>query len=316
MMDKKDRIPVVAVVGPTASGKSRLAVEIALGRGGEVISADSMQIYKGMDIGTAKPTEEEMRGVPHHLINFVELSHPFSVADYVSLASGCISELSAHGKLPVLAGGTGLYIRSLLQNIQFTENDKNEALRKELAQKAENQGVQALVEELRGFDPESAERIHPNNVGRMIRAIEIYRTTGITMTEQLNRSRQTPSPYDACVIGLDFKDRQKLYDRINLRVDSMMRAGLLAEAEEVLSRPGSQTALQAIGYKELLPYFRSECTLEDAVESIRRESRRYAKRQLTWFRRDGNISWIMVDEYQNFDEVVQQALRIVDQKGW
>jgi len=316
MMDRKDRIPVVAVVGPTASGKSRLAVAIALGRGGEVISADSMQIYKGMDIGTAKPTEEEMRGVPHHLINFVELSHPFSVADYVSLASGCISELSAHGKLPVLAGGTGLYIRSLLQNIQFTENDKNEALRKELAQKAENQGVQALVEELRGFDPESAERIHPNNVGRMIRAIEIYRTTGITMTEQLNRSRQTPSPYDACVIGLDFKDRQKLYDRINLRVDSMMRAGLLAEAEEVLSRPGSQTALQAIGYKELLPYFRSECTLEDAVESIRRESRRYAKRQLTWFRRDGNISWIMVDEYQNFDEVVQQALRIVDQKGW
>ncbi|WP_312693088.1 tRNA (adenosine(37)-N6)-dimethylallyltransferase MiaA [Caproiciproducens sp.] len=316
MMDKKDRIPVVAVVGPTASGKSRLAVEIALNKNGEVISADSMQIYKGMDIGTAKPTEEEMCGVPHHLINFAELSRPFSVADYVSLASGCVSELSARGKLPVLAGGTGLYIRSLLQNIQFTENDKDEALRKELAQKAENQGVQALVEELRGFDPESAERIHPNNIGRMIRAIEIYRTTGITMTEQLNRSRQTPSPYDACVIGLDFKDRQKLYKRINLRVDSMMRAGLLAEAEEVLGRPGSQTALQAIGYKELLPYFRSECTLEDAVESIRRESRRYAKRQLTWFRRDGNIIWIMMDEYESFDEVVQQALRIVDQKGW
>lgn len=316
MMDKKDRIPVVAVVGPTASGKSRLAVEIALARDGEVISADSMQIYKGMDIGTAKPTEEEMRGVVHHLINFAELSHPFSVADYVSLASGCISELSTRGKLPVLAGGTGLYIRSLLQNIQFAENDKDEGLRKELVQKAENQGVQTLVEELRGFDPESAKRIHPNNVGRIIRAIEIYRTTGITMTEQLNRSRQMPSPYDACVIGLDFKDRQKLYDRINLRVDSMIRAGLLAEAKEVLNRPGSQTALQAIGYKELLPYFRSECTLEDAVASIRRESRRYAKRQLTWFRRDGNVSWIMVDEYQNFDEVVQQALRIVDQKGW
>lgn len=316
MTDKKDRIPVVAIVGPTASGKSRLAVEIALNKDGEVISADSMQIYKGMDIGTAKPTEEEMRGVPHHLINFAELSSPFSVADYVSLASGYISELSARGKLPVLAGGTGLYIRSLLQNIQFTENDKDEALRKELAQKAENQGVQALVEELRGFDPESAERIHPNNVGRVIRAIEIYRTTGTTMTEQLNRSRQTPSPYNACVIGLDFKDRQKLYDRINLRVDSMMRAGLLAEAKEVLNRSGSQTALQAIGYKELLPYFRSECTLEDAVESIRRESRRYAKRQLTWFRRDANIRWIMIDEYQNFDEVVQQALRIIDQKGW
>nr|WP_319488217.1 tRNA (adenosine(37)-N6)-dimethylallyltransferase MiaA [uncultured Caproiciproducens sp.] len=316
MIDKSDKIPVVAVVGPTASGKSRLAVEIALCKHGEIISADSMQIYKGMSIGTAKPTKEEMRGVPHHLMDFADLSHPFSVADYVSLASNCILELNGRGKLPVLAGGTGLYIRSLLNNIQFTENNKNEALRKELAQKAENQGVQALVEELKSFDPESAERIHPNNIGRVIRAIEIYRTTGLTMTEQMKLSREKPSPYDACVIGLDFKDRQKLYDRINLRVDLMMSEGLLTEAKEVLARPGSQTALQAIGYKELLPYFNSECTLDEAVESIKRESRRYAKRQLTWFRRDENISWIMVDENKDFDEVTKQSLRIVNRKGW
>ena len=316
MMNRKEKIPVAAVVGPTASGKSRLAVELALSRNGEVISADSMQIYKGMNIGTAKPTAEEMRGVPHHLIDFAPLSQPFSVADYVSLASDCISEVHARGRLPVIAGGTGLYIRSLLQNIRFTENDKDEALRKELAEKAEKLGVQTLIDELRSFDPTSAQRIHPNNLGRVIRAIEIYRTTGVTMTEQFELSRQMPSPYDACIIGLDFQDRQKLYDRINLRVDRMMQDGLLAEAEEILNRPGAQTALQAIGYKELLPYFRSECSLDEAVESVKRESRRYAKRQLTWFRRDGNIHWIMVDEYTDFDGVIEQAFRIIDRKGW
>ncbi|TQI65848.1 tRNA (adenosine(37)-N6)-dimethylallyltransferase MiaA [Clostridium sp. KNHs216] len=316
MMNRKEKIPVAAVVGPTASGKSRLAVELALSRNGEVISADSMQIYKGMNIGTAKPTAEEMRGVPHHLIDFAPLSQPFSVADYVSLASDCISEVYARGRLPVIAGGTGLYIRSLLQNIRFTENDKDEALRKDLAEKAEKLGVQTLIDELRSFDPASAQRIHPNNLGRVIRAIEIYRTTGVTMTEQLELSRQMPSPYDACIIGLDFQDRQKLYDRINLRVDRMMQEGLLAEAEEILNRPGAQTAMQAIGYKELLPYFRSECSLDEAVESIKRESRRYAKRQLTWFRRDENIHWIMVDEYTDFDGVIEQAFRMIDRKGW
>ncbi|MGX8711194.1 MAG: tRNA (adenosine(37)-N6)-dimethylallyltransferase MiaA [bacterium] len=316
MMNRREKIPVAAVVGPTASGKSRLAVELALSRNGEVISADSMQIYKGMNIGTAKPTAEEMRGVPHHLIDFAPLSQPFSVADYVSLASDCISEVHARGRLPVIAGGTGLYIRSLLQNIRFTENDKDEVLKKELAEKAEKLGVQTLIDELRSFDPASAQRIHPNNLGRVIRAIEIYRTTGVTMTEQLELSRQMPSPYDACIIGLDFQDRQKLYNRINLRVDRMMQDGLLAEAEEILNRPGAQTAMQAIGYKELLPYFRSECSLDEAVESIKRESRRYAKRQLTWFRRDENIHWIMVDEYTDFDGVIEQAFRMIDRKGW
>lgn len=316
MMNQNEKIPVVAVVGPTASGKSRLAVELALQTDGEVISADSMQIYKGMNIGTAKPTKEEMRGVPHHLIDFADPSQPFSVADYVSLALECISEVYSRGKLPVLAGGTGLYIRSLLQNIQFIDADRDEKLREELTRKAEREGPQALVAELESFDPESAQRIDPHNIVRLVRAIEIYRTSGVTMTEQLRRSKEAPSPYDACMIGLDFKDRQMLYDRINLRVDKMMEEGLLQEAKEVLSQSGSQAALQAIGYKELLPYFNGEYSLEEAVERIKRETRRYAKRQLTWFRRDTDVHWVIIDESMDFDSVVQQAMQIINRKGW
>jgi len=307
------KIPIVAVVGPTASGKSRLAVEVALRKNGEVVSADSMQIYKGMQIGTAKPTAEEMRGVAHHLIDFADLSQPFSVANYVELASQCISELNSRGKLPIITGGTGLYVRSLLHNIQFTENDKDEVLRNELALRAEQEGTDSLVEELKQFDPHSAERIHPNNIGRIIRAIEIYRTTGITMTEQIERSKQIPTPYNACVIGLDYRNRQTLYDRINLRVDRMMDNGLLAEAKEVLSQPNSQTALQAIGYKELAPYFQGQCSLDEAVERIKRESRHYAKRQLTWFRRDEEVHWIMADDYADFEEVTQKAIRFIEE---
>ncbi len=313
-MKETAKIPVAAVVGPTASGKSRLAVEIALRKNGEVVSADSMQIYKGMAVGTAKPTAEEMCGVPHHLIDFMDLSQPFSVADYVALASERIAELDAKGRLPVIAGGTGLYVHSLLHNIQFTENDKDETLRSELAHRAEQEGVAPLVEELRQFDPESAARIHPNNIPRVIRAIEIYRTTGITMTEQLKRSREIPSPYNACIIGLDFRNRQTLYGRINRRVDLMMENGLLKEAQEVLNRPGSQTALQAIGYKELLPYFHGECSLDDAVEKIKQESRRYAKRQLTWFRRDEDINWIFIDDYSDLNEVTEAAVRLLEKE--
>ncbi len=312
MMNERMRIPVAAVVGPTASGKSRLAVELALRRGGEVISADSMQIYQGMSIGTAKPTEEEMCGVPHHLIGFAPLSHSFSVADYVPLAAQCIAEVRERGNLPILAGGTGLYVRSLLQNIDFAETDRDDALRAQLQEQAQREGTEPLMEELRRIDPESAARIHPNNIPRVIRAIEIYRTTGATMTEQLARSRQTPTPYRSCVIGLDFRDRAVLYDRINRRVDDMMASGLLEEAREVLSQH-SETALQAIGYKELQPYFSGDCTLEQAAERIKQETRHYAKRQLTWFRRDQNIHWLFVDDYSEFEELAAQALRLLDE---
>ena len=313
-MNDSEKIPVVAVVGPTASGKSRLAVEIALQRNGEVVSADSMQIYKGMNIGTAKPTAEEMRGVPHHLTDFAEPARSFSVADYVELASKCIAELHARGKLPVLAGGTGLYIRSLLQNLRFTETVRDDALRARLRETAEREGVEPLLEELRRVDPESAERIHPNNVSRVIRAIEIYRTAGISMTEQMKRSREIPSPYRACVIGLDYRDRAVLYERINRRVDEMMDSGLVEEAREVLSREHSATALQAIGYKELQPYFRGECSFDEAVCRIKQETRRYAKRQLTWFRRDEETHWIFADDCSGFDEVAARALQLIEEE--
>lgn len=307
----EQNIPVAAVVGPTASGKSRLAVELALRCGGEIVSADSMQIYTGMEIGTAKPSEAEMRGVPHHLIDFADPKTPFSVADYVELAAKCVREVHARGKLPILAGGTGLYVRSFLQNVQFTEEDRDNALREALRARAEREGVQSLVDELSSFDPDSAARIHPNNLGRIIRAIEIYRTTGVTMTRQMELSRAKPSPYRACMIGLDFLDRQKLYARINARVDEMLAAGLEAEAREVLAQ-SPLTARQAIGYKEWIPCFAGGCTREAAVEAIKQETRRYAKRQLTWFRREENMHWLHVDAYSNFSALTSAALQILD----
>lgn len=307
-----EKIPVAAVVGPTASGKSRLAVEIALRLGGEVVSADSMQIYRGMNIGTAKPTAEEMRGVPHHLLDFADPSRPFSVADYVELASACIRDVAARGRLPVLAGGTGLYVRSLLQNVRFTETDRDDALRSALREQAEREGPEPLMDELRRIDPESAERIHPNNLSRVIRAIEIYRTTGVTMTEQIARSKRD-TPYRACIVGLDFKDRQTLYRRIDRRVDRMLADGLAAEAREVLCGGAAGTALQAIGYKELAPYLEGTCSLEEAAERIKRETRHYAKRQLTWFRREEGVHWIFVDECSGFSEVTDRALRLVSE---
>lgn len=312
-MAQAEKIPVAAVVGPTASGKSRLAAELALRLGGEVISADSMQIYEGMDIGTAKPTAAEMRGVPHHLIGTVPLTHPFSVADYVAEAAKVIAQIRARGSLPVLTGGTGLYVRSLLQNIAFTESDRDGALRAALGEKAAREGAQALVEELARFDPESARRIHPNNIPRVIRAIEIYRTTGVTMTEQLRRSREAPSPYRSCVIGLDFQDRQTLYDRINRRVDEMMENGLLAEAEKIFRQEGARTAAQAIGYKELFPYLRGEITLSEAVEKIKCETRHYAKRQLTWFRRDEEIHWLPADTL-SFEQLADRAAAMISRE--
>lgn len=311
-----EKIPVAAVVGPTATGKTRLAVELALRFGGEVISADSMQIYRDLDVGTAKPTAAEMRGVPHHLIDFLDPSQPFSVADYVRLASENITEIRKRGKLPIVAGGTGLYVRSLLGGLNFSPQGRDEALREKLREKAEREGPQALLEELRTFDPESAERIHPNNVGRVIRAIEVYRVTGVMMTEQMRRSRATPPPYDTAFIGLTYRDRAKLYRAIDRRVDDMMSAGLLREAQMVFSMELPCTAAQAIGYKEFFPYFRGECALEDSVAEVKRESRRYAKRQLTWFRRDASVEWLYADEFADFPALLSRACGIIQRKGW
>ena len=307
----QEKISLLVIGGPTASGKTRLAAELALHCGGEVVSADSMQIYRGMEIGTAKPTPEETLGVPHHLMDFVEPGQSFSVADYVALARETVGDIHSRGRLPVLAGGTGLYIRSLITNTQFTEADSDPVLRAELAQRAAREGTDALMRELRSFDPESAQRIEPRNQPRLIRAIELYRTTGVTMTEHLRRSRLAPSPYRVCFLCLGFRDRERLYERINRRVDEMFRRGLVEEARELLETPGGATAMQAIGYKELLPYFRGEISLREAQDTIKRETRRYAKRQLTWFRREEQARWLFVDDYARWDALRDAAKEIV-----
>lgn len=307
-MNDKNRIPLISVVGPTASGKTRLGVMLAQHFGGEVISADSMQIYKDMDIATAKPTEDEMCGIPHWLIGFLPPSETFSVAQYVEVAKAKIEDIHSRGKLPIIVGGTGLYVSSLLNNISFSQDDADYELRKELEERAKEFGTQTLIDELAEFDPETAERMHPNNLKRIIRAIEIYKTTGITMTEQNRRSRLIESPYKAVKIGLKADDRQYLYDRINKRVDIMVEQGLIDEAKSVLSKECSMTAQKAIGYKELIPYFNGESTLDQALDKLKMESRRYAKRQLTWFMRDEEIKWFDIDTFDKYEDLVDSAI--------
>lgn len=311
-MNKK--IPVICVVGPTASGKTALAVELAKKYNGEIVSADSMQIYRGMDIATAKPDSDEMQGIPHHLIGFLPPDETYSVAQFTEDAARVIRDIDSRGKIPIIAGGTGLYVDSLLNNIAFSESNADEALREKLKEKARREGVNSLVEELREFDPESADRIEPNNVKRVIRAIEIYRTTGITMTEHNIRSRSIESPYSAVKIGLKTHDRQFLYDRINVRVDIMVQKGLIEEAKNVLSQPCSMTARKAIGYKELVPYLNGEKTLDEALEELKKQTRRYAKRQLTWFMRDKNIKWFDIDNFENFEMLFENISKYIDEK--
>ena len=306
-----NRIPVVAVIGPTASGKSDLAVEICRRFGGEVVSADSMQIYKGMDIATAKPTEEEKKNIPHHMMDFLDNSEDYSVALYQQAASECIDDIHSRGLLPVVCGGTGLYVDTLLNNVKLSEDSYDEELRRSLLKRAEDEGADELLEEVRAFDPEYAEKLHLNNIKRIVRALEVYKTTGTTMTEQIELSKQA-SPYDVCFIGLDAEDRQFLYDRIDRRVDIMLERGLENEAREYLASANGSTSAQAIGYKELQPYIDGEISLDEAVENLKRATRRYAKRQLTWFRRNERINWLLIDKYQKREDLANAAFAIVE----
>ncbi len=301
------------MVGPTASGKTALSIALAKKYSAEIVSCDSMQIYKDMDIGTAKPSAEEMDGVPHHLIGFLDCDKSFSVAQYVKLAAEAIVDIRNRGKNVVLVGGTGLYFSSLIDNIVFTEQDSDPKLRAELEELAKEQGGERLLEILRELDPEIAEKLHPNNLGRIIRAIEVCKTTGTTMTEQQRIAREQESDYDPLIIGLDFSDRQKLYDRINLRVDLMLENGLMGENRRLLDFNLSKTAFQAIGFKEFLPYLNGSATLDECAENLKMQTRRYAKRQLTWFRRDGRINWIYIDELDGFGQVFDCACDIIDQ---
>ena len=311
MPENKPLLPVIA--GPTASGKTALAVELALRLDGEVVSADSMQVYEPLRIGTARPAEAELRGVPHHLLGFLPLTEKYSVARYAGDARRAIAEIRARGRLPFLCGGTGLYIDAVVDNLQFAGNGEDPAVREELARRADREGIEPLLAELRAVDPETAERLHPSNRGRILRALELYRTTGMTMSEQLRFSRSVPPPFEARVLVLDCRDRAVLYGRINRRVDEMLAAGLLQEAEQALAAPTAPTALQAIGYKELAPYFAGELPLAEAVENLKRSTRRYAKRQLTWFRRRRDARFLYIDEYAGLPalaDAAQEALAI------
>ena len=300
----------VALVGPTASGKSSLAVKIAKHLTGEVVSADSMQIYKHMDIATAKVTAEEMQGVPHHLIDFVEPWESFSVAEYKALALSCIDDIVKRGKLPVLAGGTGFYVDTVINNTSFLDYEKTD-IRKKLLLRAESVGIEALWNELSKVDKESAEKIHKNDLKRIVRALELYSATGKTMTEQRRLSHLEESGYLFCIIGLTAENRQFLYDRIDRRVDLMLKNGLLEEAKSFFELEHSQTAKQAIGYKELKPYFDGVLTLEEAAENLKRETRRYAKRQLSWFRRNENINWLYIDK-ESEETLFIKSLEIIE----
>lgn len=300
----------VALVGPTASGKSSLAVKIAKHLTGEVVSADSMQIYKHMDIATAKVTAEEMQGVPHHLIDFVEPWESFSVAEYKALALSCIDDIVRRGKLPVLAGGTGFYVDTVINNTSFLDYEKTD-IRKKLLLRAESEGIEALWNELSKVDKESAEKIHKNDLKRIVRALELYSATGKTMTEQRRLSHLEESGYSFCLIGLTAENRQFLYDRIDRRVDLMLKNGLLEEAKSFFELEHSQTAKQAIGYKELKPYFDGVLTLGQATENLKRETRRYAKRQLSWFRRNGNINWLYIDK-ESEETLFIKSLEIIE----
>lgn len=300
----------VALVGPTASGKSSLAVKIAKHLTGEVVSADSMQIYKHMDIATAKVTAEEMQGVPHHLIDFVEPWESFSVAEYKALALSCIGDIVKRGKLPVLVGGTGFYVDTVINNTSFLDYEKTD-IRKKLLLRAESEGIEALWNELSKVDKESAEKIHKNDLKRIVRALELYSATGKTMTEQRRLSHLEESGYSFCLIGLTAENRQFLYDRIDRRVDLMLKNGLLEEAKSFFELEHSQTSKQAIGYKELKPYFDGVLTLGQATENLKRETRRYAKRQLSWFRRNENINWLYIDK-ESEETLFIKSLEIIE----
>lgn len=300
------KIPIVVVAGPTASGKTDLAIDIANAIGGEIVSADSMQIYKYMDIGTAKPTKEEREKCPHYLIDFVDPRVEFSVADYVGVAHTRIADIISRGKIPVMCGGTGLYINSVIDDVEFGEYENDYKLREELRAVAEAEGGDKLIEILREFDPVSAERLHPNNLKRVIRAIEFFKISGVPISEHQEETKKKESRYEPIMFLID-RPREELYERINRRVDIMVELGLVDEVKSLLDKGYTRNlnSMQGIGYKEIIAYLEGETTLDEALEEVKQNSRRYAKRQLTWFRRDNRIINL------NHENAFKEALGII-----
>ncbi len=291
---KKQKI--ICVVGPTASGKTGLGIALAKLLDGEVISADSMQIYCDMHIASAAPDISETDGIPHHLVEFLPYGSSYTVADYVKAARKKINEIASRGKMPIIVGGTGLYINSLVNNVEFIESETDYELRQLITEEFDRVGGDEMLSRLREIDPDTAAKLHENDKKRIIRAFEIYESTGKTKSFNDAMSIQNESPYDAVMIGITYRDREKLYERINLRVDIMLQNGLLDEAKSAYDKNLGGGAVQAIGHKEFFDYFKDEITFDEAVENLKRSTRRYAKRQLTWFNKDTRINWIYKDE--------------------
>ncbi|MBR5236109.1 MAG: tRNA (adenosine(37)-N6)-dimethylallyltransferase MiaA [Clostridia bacterium] len=298
---------IMVVAGPTASGKTNFAVCLAKKYGGEVVSADSIQIYQELNIASAKPTKEEMGDIPHHMLDMVSPFDRFSVADYVAKAKTAIDGILSHNALPIVAGGTGLYISSLVDNIEFLDSACDMGVREALLLRVETEGIMPLYEELKKIDPKAAMNIHPNNAKRVVRALEIFETTGMTLTEQNERSRQNPSPYEPFMIAL-CPPRELLYERIDQRVDQMVNMGLLEESKRLkdmgLSR--EMQSMQGIGYKEVFDYLEGKVTLDDCIANIKKATRHYAKRQLTWFRRDERYHWVNPMDEQAIESVLEE----------
>lgn len=307
------KIPLLVLVGPTAVGKTSTSIEVAKALNAEIISADSMQIYKYMDIGTAKITLEEMDGIKHYMIDELLPDEEFSVSDFKNKTEDYIKEILEKGKLPMVVGGTGLYINSLVYSLDFTKAVSNQELRNKYQEMAKSQGNEYIYDELKRVDPKSADRIHINDTKRIIRALEIYHETGTPMSYYYKDFRQPNTKYNIVMIGLNM-DRKKLYNRINRRVDIMLEEGLLEEVKSLLNKGYHEnlTSLQGLGYKEIIKYIKDEYSLEEAIELLKRDSRRFAKRQLTWFRRDDRISWVNVDEYQDSKEIVNKIVDLVN----
>ena len=307
---------IICIAGPTASGKTALAVELAQEYGGEVVSCDSMQVYKRMDIGTAKPTPEERQGIPHHMIDVAEPWEDYSVSRYCQEATAVVEDILARGKTAIIAGGTGLYMDSLIRGNDFAPFPST-GVRERLEAEADRVGMEALLQRLREIDPEAAERLHLSDRKRIIRALEVYLETGETITAHDARTRLRPPKYRAYTIGLTFRDRADLYERIDCRVDTMVGQGLLQEVEALLKSglPETATALQAIGYKQFLSVYRGDTPARDAVAEVKLRSRQYAKRQLTWLRRKEDIHWILWEKTPDFPAGLQNATEYLLAQG-
>ena len=299
---------VVAVGGPTASGKTALSVALARAFDGEIINADSMQIYKNLDVGTAKPSAEERQGIPHYLLDFLSPETPYSVADFTAAADPLIRDITARSRLPLVVGGTGLYITSLLSGMAFAPEKTDPAIRARLQARADTEGGAALYAELQRVDPDYAAQVHPNNLPRVIRALELFEATGRRMSDQRREARPAEAPYHALCLCLTCRDRAVLYSRIDRRVDEMVENGVLDEARQVYDhRDAYRTAAQAIGYKEFFPYFEGTANLTECTERLKQATRNYAKRQLTWFRRQNDAVWLYLDE----EDVTEHACTLV-----